>query len=135
MSSVTWRRYNSANAIEILRHGDLILGVQLASIDQHALALAEIDLLSLEAFEPCVLVTVGEEEEQPLDLYVTAVRQELLQLARTEVGESFHQLVDLMKAFAVGQFVHQFEHGPFRSRKRERPIPLAQFIKHQDRQT
>ncbi len=51
-------------------------------------------------------VTVGKVEEEPFDLHVAAIGEQLLQAARAEIGHALHQLVDLMKAFASRQFVH-----------------------------
>ena len=45
-------RYSSANAIEVPRHGDVTSGVELAALDQHAFAGAEMKCLGVELVWP-----------------------------------------------------------------------------------
>src|SRR2546425_11769488 len=68
ISSATWLRWVLLNAIEILRHSDLIGGVELAALNQHPFALAQIDRILVDPLCPRVLMTVSEKEEEPLHL-------------------------------------------------------------------
>src|ERR1700730_140938 len=103
----------SAKGIELLGDGDKIIPIQLAALDQHALAFAEVDGFFVEPLEPSVLMAVGEIEEQALHLDAAAVGEELLQAAGAEIGEALHEHVGLMKAFALGQFVEKLEDRAF----------------------
>ena len=58
---------------------------------------------------------VGEEEEEPLDLYALAVDQQLLQLPGTERAQALHQHIGLVEALVVRKLVQQFEDRPFRA--------------------
>jgi len=54
-------------------------------------------------------MAVGEEEEEPLDLYIAAVFEKLLKLPRSQIRKPLHQHVGLMEALVLGQFAQQFE--------------------------
>jgi len=110
-SKLTCRRYASSNAIKILRYGDLIGRVELAAIDQFALAGAEIDRRFVETFQPGVAVAVGVEEEEPLHFHAAAGFEKCLRAPRAQGGESLEELVDLVKTLSRRQFVEEFEDG------------------------
>ncbi len=68
-------------------------------------------------------MAIGKEKEQALDLDALAVGQEFLKAAGAEIGQPFHQHIDLMKTFAVRQLVQQLKEGTFRRGQGEGPIP------------
>ena len=67
-SNSTCRLYESSNGIHVFRHGDLVLGIELAAPDQHAFAAAQIDTFEVKAAEPLMPMPFGEPEEQAFDL-------------------------------------------------------------------
>src|SRR5688572_21568165 len=77
MRSATCCLYVSRNGMQILRHGDLVRGVELAVFYKHALALAEIDFFLVEPVQPGMPMTISEEEEETFDLYAFAICQKL----------------------------------------------------------
>src|ERR1700737_4200841 len=72
-----------------------------------------------------MLVAVCKVEKKTFDLHVATIGEKLLQSARTQVGQAFHQFIDLVKTLAVRQFIQQFEDCAFRRGKRQRASPLA----------
>src|SRR5580658_8188058 len=75
-SSAAWRRYSSETGIEVLRHGDVVFGVELSAPHQHPFAFAEVYAGAVERLQPGVIVALREPEEQPLDLDALALSQE-----------------------------------------------------------
>ena len=112
-------------AIEVSGHRDHVFGVVPAASDKHTLATAQIDLLPVQAFEPRVLVPVGEEEEQAFHLHILAIGEECLQAGRAQCRQALHHHVDLMEALAIGQFIEKFEDRTLGRRDDERPVPLS----------
>ncbi len=54
------------------------------------------------------------QEEEALHLYASAADKQLLQPPRSKIAQSFHQHIDLMEAFMIGQFVEKLEDRTFR---------------------
>jgi hypothetical protein len=75
----------------------------------------QIDCAPVEALEPGVAVPIGEEEEQALDLDAAAVGEQRPEAGGAECAEALHQNVHLMKTFLLGELIHPFEDGAFRS--------------------
>jgi len=90
--------------------------IELAAPDQHALAFAEVEIILVKPFEPCMLMTVGKEEEEPFDLDAFAIGKKFLQATRAEVRHSLNQHIDLMESLATWQFIKQFKQGALRRR-------------------
>jgi hypothetical protein len=67
ISSAACLRYSSLNANQILRYRDLVGWIQAPTFHEHAFAFAEVDSAFVEALRPGMLVTIGKEQEQPLD--------------------------------------------------------------------
>jgi len=111
--------------MEVPGHGDAIDGIKAAIPDEQAFARTEVDFAALDMFEPGVRMTIGEEEEEPFHLHAATGFEQLLHAAWVEIGEAFHQHVDLVKALMVGQFIEQFEHRPLRAGQPERPAQPA----------
>ena len=72
-----------------------------------------------------MLITIGKEEEEALDLYVPTISKQRLQAPGAEIGKSRHELVDLMETFARRQFIQEFKQGALRCGEGEGPVPLA----------
>ena len=53
-------------------------------------------------FHPGIVVAVGEEKEQPLNLHVAAIGEQTLYERRAQRGEAFNDLVDLMEGLSCG---------------------------------
>ena len=111
--------------VGILRHGDLIDGVQCSSAHEQPLSFTEIDCLLVEALQPRMLVPVGKEEEQALHFDTATIEEEFLKAARAQIRKTSDQLVDLMEALAIGQFIEEFQHRSLRRGQDEFPCPLS----------
>jgi hypothetical protein len=118
----------SANAIQIPRDGYVIGRIENAASDQHPLAGTEIDRLLIYSLEPWMVVPIGKEEKQALDLHARAVPQHFLQPSRAQIADPAEQGIDLFESVVVGQLVKQFEYCSLRRRQRQRPIPLAPIL-------
>lgn len=57
---------------------------------------------------------IGKEEEESPHLHASAADKQLLQPPRSEIAQSFHQHIDLMEAFMMGQLVEKLEDRTFR---------------------
>lgn len=68
-------------------------------------------------------MAIGKEKEQALDLDALAVGQEFLKAAGAEIGQPFHQHVDLMKTLVVRQLVEKLQDCALRCGQCEGPIP------------
>src|SRR4051794_23519718 len=73
-------------------------------------------------------MSVAEEEEEAFHLDVFTIDKEFLKAARPQVRQAFKKFIGLMEAFAIRQFVKQFENSPLGRGKRERPIPLPPWL-------
>src|SRR5580700_7298127 len=62
------RRYSSSSGIEVLRHSDMVSGIEFAAARENALACTKIDAFSIDLFEPGMIVTLGKPEEETLHL-------------------------------------------------------------------
>lgn len=58
-------------------------------------------IVLLEPLEPGMLMPVGKEEEEALDLDAGAIRQQFFEPSRTEVRGTLHQHVSLVKALVA----------------------------------
>src|SRR5438876_12197921 len=96
-SSAAWRRYCSDAAIEVLRHRDVVFGVQLAAAHEHALAFTKVDVCAVELLQPGMVVAFREPEEQPLHFYVSAISEQRLKPARAQVAQPLHEHIRLME--------------------------------------
>jgi hypothetical protein len=70
-------------------------------------------------------MAVGEEEKEALDFDAATAFEKRLEASRAQTGETFEDFVDLMKGFAVGQFVEEFEDGALGRGDGELPVPLT----------
>lgn len=75
---------------------------------------SQVNRASVYPSQPCVPVTVGKEEEQPLHLDAPASCKKRGQESRQEVGKPFHQRIYLGRAFSAGKLIEQFRQRPFR---------------------
>ena len=71
-------------------------------------------------------VPVGEIEEQAFDLHAHAILEQTLETSCAEGGEGAHQLVRLVEALMIRQFVQKFEDGALGRRLAQGPLPVAQ---------
>jgi hypothetical protein len=83
--------------------------------NQLTLSFPEIDGRQIQMFEPSMSMSVRVPEEEPLYLHTPAFPQELPQQLRTEIGQTFHDDVDLMKALAMREFIDHLQDCSFRS--------------------
>jgi len=72
-----------------------------------------------------MLVPVGKEEEQALHFDTAAIEEEFLKAARAQIRKTSDQLVDLMEALAIGQFIEEFQHRSLGRGEGELPCPLS----------
>jgi len=54
-------------------------------------------------------MSVSEIEEQAFDLHAHAILEQTLETSRAEGGQGAHQLVRLVEALMIGEFVQKFE--------------------------
>src|SRR5664279_557060 len=123
-SSAAWRRYCSDAGIEALRHRNVVFRVELATAQEHALALAKVNALAVELLQPRMVMSFREPEEQAFHLDAPAVREQRLKAARTQASKPFHEDICLMKGLALRNFVEQFEDGAFRRRQGQWIFPV-----------
>lgn len=103
----------------------MVSGVEDAAFDEHTLAGTQIDSFLVESLEPRLLMSIGKEEEQALDLNARAILQEVLQTNGAQIGEAAKQGIDLLKGLVIGQLIEQLEYCALWRRQSQGPIPLA----------
>ena len=92
----------------------MIFGIELASFEDHTLALSKIDFVAHNVIQPAMAVTVSEKEEKALNLYARSYLQELLHPARANIDQSFHHDIYKMEGFLIRKLVKQFQDCAFR---------------------
>jgi hypothetical protein len=107
--------------MQLVGYGYPVGRVETAILGKNTLARPEVDGVSVDVLQPGMPMTIGEKEEEALHLYAPAGLEELLKTARTKVGQPFHQKVNLVETFMIGQFIEQFEHSAFYTGKPQRP--------------
>ena len=75
------------------------------ALDEIALASADIDGFAIEAFEPSMLLTINEEEQQAFHLHIATIGEKRLEPSGAQGSKPLHQHVDLVKAFVVRQLI------------------------------
>src|SRR5262245_57091640 len=72
-----------------------------------------------------MFVPVGEEEEQALHLDASASGEQRRKQLGSEIGQSLHKSICLLKAFAAWQFIKEFEYCALGARDGQRPVRLT----------
>jgi len=83
--------------------------------NQLTLSFPEIDGRQIQMFEKGMSMSVRVPEKEPLYLHTLAFAQELPQQLRAEIGQTFHDDIDLMKALAMREFIHHLQDCSFRN--------------------
>ena len=76
--------------------------------------MSQIDVIAIELFQPGVIVSFGEPQEQALHLHAAAVDEQLVQAPGPEIAQPLREHICLMEGFALWNLVKQFEDGAFR---------------------
>ena len=83
--------------------------------NQLTLSFSEIDGRQIQMFEPGMSMSVRVPEEEPLYLHTLAFPQELPHQLRPEIGQTFHDDIDLMKALVMREFIDHLQDCSFGS--------------------
>ncbi len=83
--------------------------------NQLTLSFPQIDGRQIQMFKPGMSMSFRVPEEEPLYLHTSAFPQELPQQLRTEIGQTFHDDIDLLKALVVREFIHHLQDCSFGS--------------------
>src|SRR5258708_1353655 len=99
--------------------------IELGGGDEHPFSVPEVNILAIQLFQPGVLVSFGEPQEQTLHFYAAASDEQRAKPPRAEIAEPLHQNVRLVKGFALWHLVQQFEDRPLGRRHGQWPFPLT----------